>query len=65
MNKHTKPCHGDRAVEYACANCESTLQTKYIITVNGEPKSICKNSSCVARKPASMSKGVVVNVKPA
>lgn len=63
MNKSIE--HGEPSSQYKCRQCGGPLQTRYIITVEGEPKSICKNVSCVNQGDASMSKGVVVDVQPA
>lgn len=63
MNNDSK--HGESTSRYVCADCGSNLHTRYIITVEGEAKSICKSSSCVTEKDGYMSKGVVVDVREA
>lgn len=57
--------HRDKAHKYVCADCGGQLYTAHIITINGKAKSICKSVSCVNQGDASMSKGVMVDVRPA
>lgn len=65
MSSDSEPSHGESARKYVCANCGGQLDTRKIITINGEAKSICKNSKCVEEKDGNFEKGVVTNVKPA
>lgn len=65
MRKSSEIEAGESANKYVCANCGGPLHTVSIVTINGVPKSICKNVKCVNKSDATMEKGAVVDVEPA